>query len=91
MDRENLYSPVVPFVFPQVQNSISSTLPKRIYPVSLRMERKISANPEETSSDKFSKRGLTNVSEKKNLRAFNRRPGVREGVTAHKRCYSSHL
>ena len=33
----SLYSPSVPVIFPQMQKSFPSVLPKRIYPVSLRM------------------------------------------------------
>ena len=34
---KSLYSPSVPIVFPQLQKSFPSVLPKRIFPVSLRM------------------------------------------------------
>ena len=34
------YSPSVPIAFPQMQKSISSVLPKRVYPVSMRMHSK---------------------------------------------------
>ena len=35
-----LYSPSVPIAFPQMQKSLSSVLPKRVYPVSMRMHSK---------------------------------------------------
>ena len=35
-----LYSPSVPIIFPQMQKSFHSVLPKRVYPVSLRMQKK---------------------------------------------------
>ena len=35
-----LYSPSVPIAFPQTQRSLSSVLPKRVYPVSMRMHSK---------------------------------------------------
>ena len=37
---KSLYYPSVPIVFPQMQKSLSSVLPKRVYPVSLRMHSK---------------------------------------------------
>ena len=37
---KSLYSPSVPFIFPQMQKSFPSVLPKRVYPVSLRMHNK---------------------------------------------------
>ena len=37
---KSLYSPSVPIVLPQVQKSLSSVLPKRVYPVSMRMHSK---------------------------------------------------
>ena len=35
-----LYSPIFPIIFPQMQKSFPSVLPKRVYPVSLRMHNK---------------------------------------------------
>ena len=35
-----LYSPSLPIAFPQMQKSLLSVLPKRVYPVSLRMHSK---------------------------------------------------
>ena len=43
LDEENtksLYSRIVPIIFPQMQKSFPSVLPKRVYPVSLRMHNK---------------------------------------------------
>ena len=37
---KSLYSPKVPIIFPQMQKSFPSVLPKRVYPVSLRMHNK---------------------------------------------------
>ena len=37
---ESLYSPSVPIIFPEMQTSFPSVLPKRVYPVSLRMHNK---------------------------------------------------
>ena len=38
--RKSLYSPSVPIAFPQMQKPLSSVLPKRVYPVSMRMHSK---------------------------------------------------
>ena len=37
---KSLYSPSVPIAFPQMQKSLSSVLPKKVYPVSMRMDSK---------------------------------------------------
>ena len=37
---KSLYSPSVPIAFPQMQKSLSSVLPKRVYPFSMRMHSK---------------------------------------------------
>ena len=37
---KSLYSPSVPIAFPQMQKSLSSVLPKSVYPVSMRMQSK---------------------------------------------------
>ena len=63
---KSFHSPSVPIAFPQKQKSLSSVLPKRIYPVSLRMHNKSAqgkpAKHEKTSRGKISKRGSTMVS-----------------------------
>ena len=68
-----LYSPSVPIIFPQLQKSFHSVLPKRVYPVSLRMHntslQREAAEHKKTSRGKFSKRGLTIVSKTYNLEA----------------------
>ena len=84
---ESLYSPIVPIIFPQMQKSFPSVLPKRVYPVSLRMHNKSAqrkpAKHEKTSRGKVSKRGSTIVSKTYNLEAKKRHSGVRKGATAH--------
>ena len=37
MNTQNLCSPSVPIAFPQMQKPLSSVLPRRVYPVSMRM------------------------------------------------------
>ena len=84
---KSLYSPSVPIIFPQMQKSFPSVLPKRVYPVSLRMHNKSAqrkpAKHKKTSRGKISKQGSTIVSETYNLEAKKRYSGVRKRVTAH--------
>ena len=62
---KSLYSPSVPINFPQMQKSFSSVLPKRVYPVFMRMHNESAqrkpANNKKTSRDKILKRGSTTV------------------------------
>ena len=55
-----LYSPSVPIAFPQMQKPVSSVLPKRVYPVSMRMHSKSTrrklASHKKTSRSKVSRR-----------------------------------
>ena len=84
---KSLYSPSVPIIFQQTERSFPSVLPKRVYPVSLRMHNKSAqrkpAKHKKTSRGKISKRGLTIVSKTYNLEAKNRHSSVRKRVTAH--------
>ena len=84
---DSLYSPSFPIIFPQMQLSFPSVLPKRVYPVSLRMHNKSAqrkpAKQKKTSSGKISKRGSTIVSKTYNLEATKRHSGVRKRATAH--------
>ena len=60
---KSLYFRSVPIIFPQMQKSFPSVLPKRVYPVSLSMHNKSAqkepAKHRKISSGKVSKRGLT--------------------------------
>ena len=96
LDKEHtnsLYSPSVPIIFPQMQKSFPSVLPKTVYPVSLRMHDKSAqrkpAKHKTTSRGKISEQGSAIVSEKYNLEAKKRHFGVRKRVTAHQIYYSS--
>ena len=84
---KSLYSPSVPIIFPQMQKSFPSVLPKRVYPVSLRMHNKSAqrkpAKHKKKSCGKISKRGSTIVPKTYNLEAKKRHFGVRKSVTAH--------
>ena len=84
---ESLYSPSVPVNFPQMQESFPLVLPKRIYPISLRMHNKYTqgkpAKHKKTSHGKISQRGLTIISKTYNLEAKKRFSGVRKRFTSH--------
>ena len=84
---KSLYSPSVPILFPQMQKSFPSVLPKRFHPVSFRMHNKSAqrkpAKHKKTSRGKISKRCSTIVSKTYNLEAKKRHSGVRKRVTAH--------
>ena len=84
---KSVYSPSVPIIFPQMQKSFLSVLPKRVYPVSLRMHNKSAqrkpAKYKKTSRGKISKRGSTVVSKTNTLEAKNKHSGVRKKLRAH--------
>ena len=84
---KSLYSPRVPIIFPEMQRSFPSVLPKRVYPVSLRMHNKSAqrkpAKHKKTSRGKISKRGSTIVYKMYPLEAKKGHSGVRKRVTAH--------
>ena len=84
---KSLYSPVVPIIFPQMQKSFPSVLPKRVCPVSLRMYNESAqgkpAKHNETSRGKIPKPIVTIVSKTYNLEAKKGHSGVRKKVTAH--------
>ena len=61
----SLYSPSAPIAFPQVEKPLSSVLPKRVYPISLRLHSKSTqrklANQRETSRGRVSRRSLATI------------------------------
>ena len=83
---KSLYSPSVPIILPQLQKSFPSALPKRVYPVSLRMHNKSAqkkpAEHKNRSSGKISKQGSTIVSRTYNLEEKKRHSSVRKRLTA---------
>ena len=90
LDKEHttsLYSPSVPIIFPQMQKSFPSVLPKRAYPVFLRMHNESAlmkpAKHEKTSRGKISQQRRTIVSKTYNLEAKKRQSGVRKRFSAH--------
>ena len=88
-----LYSPNVPIVFPQMQKSLSSVLPKRVYPVSILMHSKPTqgklASHKKTSRGKVSRRGLVTIAKKNNLESKKKRSIVRKGIATNRRHYTS--
>ena len=87
LDDENtksFYSPSVPIAFPQMQKPFSSVLPKRVYPVSMRMHSKSTqrklANHKKTSGRKVSRRNLVTVAKKNNLDGKKKHSVVRERI-----------
>ena len=83
---KSLYSPSVPVIFPQMQRSFPSVLPKRVDPVSLRMHNKSAqrkpAKHKKTSSGEISERGSNIVSKTYNLEAKKTHSSVRKRITA---------
>ena len=68
---KSLHSPSVPIAFPQRQKPLSSVLPKRVHPVSMRMhsestQRKLSTHKKK-SRGKVSRRSLATITKKKQL------------------------
>ena len=90
---KSLYSPSVPIAFPQMQKSLSSVLPKRVYPVSMRMHSKSTqrklANHKKTSRGKVSRRSVATIAKKNNLEAKKKRSVVRKGIATVSSHYTS--
>ena len=84
---KSLYSPSVPFIFPQMQKSFPSVLPKKPFPVSLPLHhesaQRKSAKHKKKSRGNFSKRGSTILSKTYILEGKKRHSGVRKRFTAH--------
>ena len=92
---KSLYSPGVPIAFPQMQKSLSSVLPKRVYPVSMRMHSKSTqrklANHEKTSRGKVSGRSVVTIAKKNRttLEAKKKRSVVRKRIATNSSHYTS--
>ena len=88
-----LYSPSVPIAFPQMQKSISSVLPKKVYPVSMRMHSKSAkrklANHKKLSRGKISRRSLATLAKKNNLEAKKKRSVVRKRIATNSSHFTS--
>ena len=89
----SLYSPSVPIAFPQMQKSLSSVLPKRVYPVSMRMHSKSTqrklANHKKTSRVKVPRRSVATIAKKNNLKAKKKRSVVRKRIATNSSHYTS--
>ena len=90
---KTLYSPSVPIVFPQMQKPLSLVLPKRFYPVSMRMHSKSTqrklANHKKTSRGKVSGQTLVTIAKKNNLKAKKERSVVRKMIATNSSHYTS--
>ena len=90
---KSLYSPSVPIVFPQMQKPISSVLPKRVYPVSMRMHSKSTqrklASYKKTSHGKVSRRSVVTIAKKNNLVAEKKRSFVRKRIATNSSHFTS--
>ena len=79
---KSLYSSSVPTAFPQMQKPFTSVLPKRVYPVSMRMHSKTAqrklASHKKTSRGKVSRRSVLTIAKKNNLEAKKKRSVVRK-------------
>ena len=89
---KSLYSPSVPITFPQMQKSLSSVLPKRVYPVSMRMhsksaQRKLASHKK--TCGKVSRRSLATIAKKNNLEAKKKRSVVRKRIATNSSHYTS--
>ena len=92
---KSLYSPCVPIAFPQMQKSRASVLPKRVYPVSMRMQSKSAqrklANHKKTSRGKVSRRSVATIVKKNNLEAKKKHSVVRKRIATNSSHYISRL
>ena len=90
---KSLYPPSVPIAFPQMQKPLSSVLPKRVYPVSMRMHNKSAqrklASHKKTSRGKVSRRSLGTIAKKNNLEAKQKRFVVRKRIATNSSHYTS--
>ena len=92
-ERTNfLYSPSVPITSPQMQKPLSSVVPKRVYPVSMRMHSKSTqrklASHKKTSRGKVSRRSLGTIAKTNNLEAKKKRSVVRKRIATTSRLYT---
>ena len=90
---KSLCSPSVSIAFPQMQTSLSSVLPKRVYPFSMRMHSKSTqrklASHKKTSRGKFSSRNLVTIAKKNNLEAKRKRSVLTKRIATNSSHYTS--
>ena len=90
---KSLYSPSVPIAFSQMQRPLSSVLPKRVSPVSMRMhskstQRKLESH-KKTSLGKVSRQRLVTIAKKNNLEAKKKHSVVRKRIATNSSQYTS--
>ena len=90
---KSIYSPSVPIAFTQMQKSLSSIWPKRVYPDSMRMHSKSTqrklANQKKTSHGKVSRRSVATIAKKNNLEAKKKLSVVRKRIATNSSHYTS--
>ena len=90
---EILYSPSVPIAFPQMQKSLSSVLPIRVHPVSMRMHSKSAQrkleDQKKTSRGKISGLVMVTIAKKNNLEAKKKRSIVRKRIATKRSHFTS--
>ena len=90
---KSLYSPSVPIAFPQMQKSLSSVLPKRVHPLSMRMHGQSAqmklANHKKRSRGEVSRLSWVTIAKKNNLEAKKKRFVVRKRIATIYRLYTS--
>ena len=90
---KSLHSPSVPIACPQMQKPLSSVLPRRVYPVSMRMHSKSTqrklANHKKTSRGKVSRRSVVTIAKKNNLEARRKRSIVKKRIATDSSHYIS--
>ena len=87
----SLYSPSIPALFPRMQNSVSKTLSKRIYPISHRMHRQPAARKrvrsKKKSRPKVQRQNSRTVFKKNNLERTKKSPFVAKSIISHKNIF----
>ena len=87
-----LHSPIIPARFPRMQNSVSESFSKRIYPISQRMHRQPTASKfvrsTKRSRPKVQRRNSRPVFKKNYLEATKKRTFVAKVILAHKNNFS---
>ena len=90
---KSLYSPSVPIAFPQMQKSLSSVSPKRVYRFSMPKHSKSTqtqlASHKKASRGNVSRRSLVTIAEKNNLGAKKKCSVVRKRITTNSSHYAS--
>ena len=89
----SLYSPNVQIALPQLERPLSSVLPKKVYPVSMRMQSKPAqrklANHKKTSRGKDSRQSLVTITKRNNLEAKKKLFVVRKRIATNSSNFTS--